>query len=199
VSPFLTDTLFALAAVAVLGFSLSVVFAKNPVRATLLLILSFLPVSLIYIMLQATFAGILQILVYAGAILMLFTFVIMMINPAPHEGEVPEGAGFESPSRKGTLTWLLLLAGVGLVLIPPVHYAASLLETQPVTKEGFGGIHSIAQYLFADPMNNPLTISFELISILILVGVIAAVNFARRRAHVPAGRSDAGTPKEDGR
>lgn len=194
--PLLIDTLFAAAALAVIGFSLCVVFAKNPVRATLLLILSFLPVSLIYILLQAPFVAILQILVYAGAILMLFTFVIMMINPAPHEGEVPVGKGFERPSRRGTVAWLLLLAGTGLVLISPVHYAASQLTVQPASKEGFGGIHSIAQYLFADPMNNPLTVSFELISVLILVGVVAAVNFARRRVQ-PARTAVAPRSPED--
>ena len=45
---------------------------------------------------------------------------------------------------------------------------------------GFGGIQSISQLMFKDPANNPLTVSFELISFLILAGVIASINFSRR-------------------
>jgi NADH-quinone oxidoreductase subunit J len=177
------DILFVLSAVAVLGLSLSVVLARNPVRSTLLLILSFLPVSLVYILMQASFAALLQIMVYAGAIMMLFTFVIMMINPAPGDGEVP-GEVHGGPSfRRGDFLWVLLLAGIGLVLVPPVRYAAAHLTeglVSPTTPEGFGGVHALSRLIFTDPANNPLTVSFELISILILVGVIAAVNFGRR-------------------
>lgn len=172
------DLLFALCAAAVVGLSLAVVLARNPVRSTLLLILSFLPVSLLYVLMRASFAGLLQVLVYAGAIMMLFTFVIMMINPAPGEGEVP---GVARPvSRRGDLMRAFLLALVGIVFIPPVRFAAALLPAPPVPREDFGGVEAMSRLLFIDPANNPLTVSFELISILILVGVIAAVNFGRR-------------------
>lgn len=191
------DILFALSAVAVVVLSLCVVLARNPVRSTLLLILSFLPVSLVYVLLQASFVAILQVMVYAGAIMMLFTFVIMMINPAPHAGEIPReepGAGVSTASRKGAgkadLLWFLLLAIAGLVLIPPVRYAAEHLAAQPVTKPDFGGVHSLSRLIFSNPSDNPLTVSFELISILILVGVIAAVNFGRRRSAGSSGGGD---------
>jgi NADH-quinone oxidoreductase subunit J len=176
------DILFAISAVAVVLLSLCVVLARNPVRSTLLLILSFLPISLVYVLMQASFVAILQVMVYAGAIMMLFTFVIMMINPAPHAGEIPgEAPGAES-SRKSDALWFVLLAVLGLVLIVPVRYAAVRLVAQPVTKPDFGGVQSMAQLIFSKPTENPLTVSFELISILILVGVIAAVNFGRRRS-----------------
>jgi NADH-quinone oxidoreductase subunit J len=190
------DILFALSAVAVVGLSLCVVLARNPVRSTLLLILSFLPVSLMYLLMQASFAAILQVMVYAGAIMMLFTFVIMMINPAPNAGEIPDGDSPGNPAAagsrgvkasfgalwRGDFGWLLLLGGIGLILIPPVRYAAAHLSPHmpPVTREGFGTVHALSRLIFVDPANNPLTVSFELISILILVGVIAAVNFGRR-------------------
>ena len=177
----LSDILFAIAAVAVVLLSLAVVLARNPVRSTLLLILSFVPVSLIYILMQAAFVGILQILVYAGAIMMLFTFVIMMINPEPNSGEIP--GAVETPGKSGkigALAAFLLLTGTGFVLIPPVHWAASHVIPAAVEKPGFGGLPSLSQLLFANPANNPLTVSFELISVLILVGVIASINFSRR-------------------
>jgi NADH-quinone oxidoreductase subunit J len=181
----LSDLLFAIAAVAVVLLSMSVVLARNPVRSTLLLILSFVPVSVIYILMQAAFVGILQILVYAGAIMMLFTFVIMMINPEPNSGEIPGvdekfGATPGKSGKMGALAAFVLLAGTGFVLIPPIHWAASHLVYPAVEKPGFGGLGSLSQMLFANPADNPLTVSFELISFLILVGIIASINFSRR-------------------
>jgi NADH-quinone oxidoreductase subunit J len=173
---------FALSAVAILISSLAVVLIKNPVRATLMLIASFLPASLVYILLRASFVGILQILVYAGAIMMLFTFVIMMINPSPNEGDAPTGGQEGTFSGlRGGLVGLAIIGVAGALVLPLVYRAASGLEVQPVTKPGFGGLDSIAKLLFEDPANNPLTVSFELISFLILVGVIAALNFSRRK------------------
>jgi NADH-quinone oxidoreductase subunit J len=176
----LSDILFAISALAVVLLSLSVVLARNPVRSTLLLILSFVPVSVIYILLQAAFVGVLQILVYAGAILMLFTFVIMMINPEPSSGEIPGEAPAGKRGKVGGLAAFLLLAGAGFVLIPPIRWAAEHLPQNPVERPGFGGLTSLSQMLFANPAENPLTVSFELISFLILVGIIASINFSRR-------------------
>lgn len=189
VSP-LVEISFALSAAFILISSLAVVLIKNPVRATLLLIISFLPTSLVYILLQASFVGILQILVYAGAIMMLFTFVIMMINPSPKEGESPvspsEGA---FAGLRGAVIGLVVMVGAGALLIPMVYRAASQVSVDPVSKPGFGELSSISVLLFKDPANNPLTVSFELISFLILVGIIAALNFSRRKGMA--------APKED--
>jgi NADH-quinone oxidoreductase subunit J len=185
------EILFALSAVLILASSLAVVLVKNPVRATLLLIVSFLPTALVYILMQASFVGILQILVYAGAIMMLFTFVIMMINPAPRAGETA-GSGGASPDEghggfRSSIIAMVVLLLLGGAVIPIVYQAASQVSTAPVAKPGFGELGSIAQLLFRDPANNPLTVSFELISFLILVGIIAALNFSRRKsAGVPA-------------
>ena len=181
VSP-LVEFTFALSAAVILISSLAVVLIKNPVRATLMLILSFLPTSLLYILLQASFVAILQILVYAGAIMMLFTFVIMMINPSPNEGDAPM-AGNESAfsGLRGALVGLVVIGSAGAMILPLVYQAAGAVSVQPVSKTGFGGLDSIARLLFEDPANNPLTVSFELISFLILVGVIAALNFSRRK------------------
>jgi NADH-quinone oxidoreductase subunit J len=195
VSP-LVEITFALSAALILISSLAVVLIKNPVRATLLLIVSFLPTSLVYILLQASFVGILQILVYAGAIMMLFTFVIMMINPSPKEGESPvspsEGA---FAGLRGVGIGLLVMAGAGALLIPMVYRAASQVSVVPVSKPGFGELSSIAALLFEDPSNNPLTVSFELISFLILVGIIAALNFSRRKGMAAAKEDDSITTR----
>jgi NADH-quinone oxidoreductase subunit J len=198
VSPVVEIT-FVLSAVIILLSSLAVVLAKNPVRATLLLIASFVPTSLIYILLQGPFVGILQILVYAGAIMMLFTFVIMMINPSPKEGEMPSAGApvGEGPfsGLRGALITLVLLGAAGALVIPLVHRAASQVSVAPVTKPDFGSLASISALLFQDPANNPLTVSFELISFLILVGIIAALNFSRRKGSQADAKRDSITTR----
>lgn len=196
VSP-LVEFIFALSAAAILVSSLAVVLIKNPVRATLMLILSFLPTSLVYILLQASFVGILQILVYAGAIMMLFTFVIMMINPSPNEGDAPS-AGNDSAfsGLRGALLGLVVLGAAGACILPMVYHAAGEVAVQPVSKPGYGGLDSIAKLLFEDPANNPLTVSFELISFLILVGVIAALNFSRRKSAQAVAEAVSARPTE---
>lgn len=183
----LVDLFFAIAALGLIVLSLCVVLAKNPVRSTLFLILSFLPTSLIYLMLQAPFVGILQILVYGGAIMMLFTFVIMMINPAPRGGEIPAGSPHaeEKPSPVRSARWLVLLLAAAFAILPPIYKAAMEVSPSVISKPGFGSLASLAQMIFQDPANNPLTVSFELISFLILVGVIAAINFSRHRVAPP--------------
>jgi NADH-quinone oxidoreductase subunit J len=203
VSPVVEIT-FVLSAVVILLSSLAVVLAKNPVRATLLLIASFVPTSLIYILLQAPFVGILQILVYAGAIMMLFTFVIMMINPSPKEGEMPSAGApvGEAPigegpfsGLRGALITLVLLGAAAALVLPLVYRAAGQVSVAPVTKPGFGSLSSISALLFQDPANNPLTVSFELISFLILVGIIAALNFSRRKGSQAAAKRDSITTR----
>lgn len=194
----LVEITFALSAITILISSLAVVLVKNPVRATLLLILSFLPTSLIYILLQAPFVGILQILVYAGAIMMLFTFVIMMINPAPKGGESSvTGGQDEKHGWKSALIAGVVLVGLGALLIPKVYVAASQVSTNAISKQGFGELSSIAELIFKDPENNPLTVSFELISFLILVGIIAALNFSRRKSSAIQGAQTSNLMREN--
>ena len=177
----LNNGLFTASAVLILVFSFLVVVARNPVRATLFLITAFLPTSLVYVMMNAPFVGILQILVYAGAIMMLFTFVVMMVNPRPDEGELGQMSG--AATKTGIqLNVLGALAVAAVPLIMLVRSAAQELTAGEAPKhpEEFGELSSISRLIFADPMNNPLTVSFELISFLVLVGIIAALNFSRR-------------------
>lgn len=184
----LNDGIFTVSALLMALFSFLVVVGWNPVRCTLFLIFTFLPTSLVYVMLRAPFVGILQVLVYAGAIMMLFTFVVMMVNPRPEEGELGQLAGSAIVKR----TWVhwnvlvpLVIAGVPLIAL--VRSAADALTAQPEHSEHFGELSSISRMIFEKPMDNPLTVSFELISFLVLVGIIAAVNFSRRDTTVKKG------------
>ena len=177
----LNNGLFTASAYLIVLFSFLVVVARNPVRSTLFLITAFLPTSLVYVMLSAPFVGILQVLVYAGAIMMLFTFVVMMVNPRPEEGELGHLRGAENePSSRLHLNVLGALAVAGVPLIVLVRSAVEDLPPGPSHPANFGELSSISKLLFSNPMDNPLTVSFELISFLVLVGIIAAINFSRR-------------------
>lgn len=169
-----TDIAFLVTAVLLVSASASVVIIKNPVRATFLLILSFLPTTAIYFFLHAPFVGILQILVYAGAILILFTFVVMMVNPSPGDGD-SDGRRANRSKLIGLLV-VLLLGGV----LVPVFLTTSFVGEAEVRRD-FGGLKSIGQMLFADTRNNPYILSFELLSFLVLAGIVAAVSLARVR------------------
>jgi NADH-quinone oxidoreductase subunit J len=188
--PLVNDGIFAASALCILVASVLVVTLRNPVRATLMLILSFLPTSLVYLQLHAAFVGVLQVLVYAGAIMMLFTFVIMMINPKPNGGETPEDdahpRGGRSPATlRGAVATLILLVAIAALSLPVIRGAAAGIGPGEPLKEGFGSLASVGTMLFENPLENPLTISFELISFLILVGILAALNFTRRKHGSP--------------
>src|SRR5437660_10526383 len=73
--------LFVVFAVLALGMAIAVVVARNPIHSALFLLSSFLLVACIFILQQAEFVGAVQILVYAGGIMVLFLFVVMLVNP----------------------------------------------------------------------------------------------------------------------
>ncbi len=172
-----TEIIFLVNAGALVLLSLAVVVVKNPVRATFLLIMSFLPTTAIYFFLQAPFVGILQILVYAGAILVLFTFVVMMVNPAPGDGEVsPDGERKRPRTPLAALGIVLILGAVLLGVLGTMSFAAG-----PAVPREYGSLKSIGNMLFKNTSDNPYIFSFELLSFLVLAGIVAAVSIARGR------------------
>lgn len=175
------DILFCFSAVLILTLSAGVVTVRNPVRATFLLITSFLPTGAVYIFLNAPLVGVLQILVYAGAILILFTFVVMMINPGPGSPAELEDQdrgwknsalfpGFPFLVAGGFAVWKIL------ELIP-----SEAKQQSREFRADFGSISSIGKMIFHDSANNMLTVSFELLSFLILGGIVVAVNLSRTK------------------
>jgi len=158
---------FILAAVALVSGVL-VVFQTHPLRSALWLIVNFFAVAGIYLLAHAEFIAAIQIIVYAGAIMVLFLFVIMLLNlrqpeePArqPHIGQKFLGvvlAGF---------TALLLVYGFARAKLPPGRAAAP----------GLGNTESIARSLFTDYL-----LPFEVTSILLLVAIVGAVVLAKTR------------------
>jgi NADH-quinone oxidoreductase subunit J len=168
--------------------SLLVVAQRNPVYSVLLLIASFGALSGLYVLLDAPFVAVTQIIVYAGAIMVLFLFVVMLLN-APHEDTE------EDIERLRTLT-----GGVPARLTAgPMVFGATLagafavellwaLNRGPIGaafgSEAGASVAEIGRVLFTD-----YKFAFEVTSILILVAMVGAVVLAHREAGPPTRRA----------
>ncbi|MFN8065758.1 MAG: NADH-quinone oxidoreductase subunit J [Vicinamibacterales bacterium] len=157
-------------AVAVIA-SMLVIAQRNPVYSVLLLITSFGALSGLYILLDAPFAAAIQIIVYAGAIMVLFLFVVMLLN-APHEetefDERTHPMLRPGPMRFGAVLAVVLIAELAWALArsaPP-----STFSNTPITS-----VQAIGRSLFTD-----YAFQFEVTSVLILVAMVGAVVMARR-------------------
>jgi NADH-quinone oxidoreductase subunit J len=151
--------------------SLLVVLHKNPVTSALFLVLAFCSLAGIYLLLNAEFLGMVQIVVYAGAIMVLFLFVIMYLN-LQHDVE----SGVQIAVRRG-IGWL---AGAALLLVIGVllRRGSSLgpgNETLPGAADG--NVASIGRLLYSRYL-----FPFEITSILLLVAMIGVIVIARGRA-----------------
>ncbi len=160
---------FALAVVAVVS-ALAMVFSRNAVYAVMFMVANFSVVALLYVLLGAPFLAAVQILVYAGAIMVLFLFVVMLMGgePAPLWEHIPG-------QRPLALVFGLLLAG-GLIAAVNVERLTGVpgVMTQEVL-ERLGQPTALAQVLF-----DRYLLPFEITSVLLLIGMIGAVVLAKR-------------------
>lgn len=156
---------YALGAIAVIA-ALGVVTMKNPVKCALSLALSFLSLAGIYLLSGAEFIAAIQVIVYAGAVMVLFLFVIMLLNLGQ---EIR--AAVRSPFLVGSgiaLGLLFLLEGVLLL-------GRGLPAKAAVVAEPVGSTELMGRLLFSKYM-----LAFEAASVLLLVGIVGAVALLRR-------------------
>jgi NADH-quinone oxidoreductase subunit J len=153
------------ACVAVLATAM-VITRGNPVHALLYLILSLLAVALVFFSLGAPFAAALEVIVYAGAIMVLFVFIIMMLNPGSQEDE----------RRRQLLTpksWIGP-AVLAAILLAELFYVF-VLGGGPISGNQQVGPKQVGMALFG-----PYVIGVELASILLLAGLVGAYHLGRR-------------------
>ena len=158
---------FAPASLIIIG-ALIVIFAKNPVHNAMGLVMTLVSLAIIYITLNATFVAMVQMLVYAGAVMTLFLFVIMMIGVDKKEQT--------TDSIKGQR---FLVSGVFLILISLLAYVAISSDFKwdlwfaPVEFDAEGTPQLIAGTLFTEWI-----FPFEIISLLLIVATAAAIALA---------------------
>lgn len=162
---------FALAAVALLS-ALGVVFNKNVVHSALFLLLNFSTIAFLYFMLNAQFLGVAQILVYAGAIVVLFLFVVMLVGADVGE---PIGSWLSGQNIFLMVLGLILLTVVGTAVFENTVLGAGG-EMTPDAVAQFGQTEVIAAALFTR-----YTLPFQLVAVLLSVGVIGVVWLAQHQ------------------
>ena len=158
------------------GTSLLVIGQRNPIYSVLLLIASFGALSGLYILLDSPFAAVTQIIVYAGAIMVLFLFTVMLLNvPREDAAEWDRSHPLNRPGARrlgGALAVLLLLELVWAV------WHVSTRQESGIKDVAVGSVSSVAaigRSIFTD-----YAFPFEVTSILILAAMVGAVILARR-------------------
>ena len=162
--------LFWFLSVLAIGAAVLMVASKNPVHSILWLIITFFAISGHYILLNAQFLAIVNIIVYAGAIMVLFLFVVMLMNL---------NAETEPPQKSKYLLYSGVIAGASLMLVIVAALKKGAIGSQLVQmKDGdVGLINNLGRTLFTD-----YVFPFEISSILFLSAMIGAVVISKREA-----------------
>ncbi|MBI2833734.1 MAG: NADH-quinone oxidoreductase subunit J [Acidobacteria bacterium] len=155
--------------VLILGFAILVVSTRNTVHSVLFLVLNFLCVAALYVTLGAEFLAVIQVLVYAGGIVVLYLFVVMLVNlkrpPETHQDP-----------RRQTLTGFVLAGLVlGELVAIAVYSALPPTPTGGVASVQGGNVERVGYALYVDYL-----IPFEVASMLLLVAMIGAIVLAKK-------------------
>jgi NADH-quinone oxidoreductase subunit J len=168
-----TLTFFWIFGVIAMGAGLLCITRKSPVASALWLVVTLFALAAMYVLLDAQFIAVLQVLVYAGAIMVLFLFVIMLLNlgrPGPTDIKGPLGVGIAAVLG-GTLLLQLRVLGDAA---PPA--AIQLPEGAMAAVQQQGMIAAVAGPLFGVYL-----IPFEITSLLLLAAIVGAVVLAKRK------------------
>src|ERR671910_2409559 len=159
-----SQVIFFIVAGLLIVSSLLVVFQRNVVHSAVALVAALFLIAVLFLSLHAPMVGVLQILVYAGAIMVLFLFVIMFLNPV----------GLE---QRRSLWWGVgCFSGVLLVAaLAPILFNVEPVQDPMVAAEVFGSPEELARSLFTD-----FVLPFEIASVLLLVAIIGAVVLGKR-------------------
>ena len=160
--------LFWIFALLMLIFGVAVVINRNPVASALSLVVSFLGLAALFMSLDAYFIGIIQVLVYAGAVMVLFLFIIMLLDLRAEE--------------RRRVNWLALSGGiaVALALLLQIFYVIAHLKSArqtfpPLPRSTFDDVRSVGLLLFGN-----YNLPFQIIAVLVLVATIGVVLLSKR-------------------
>ncbi len=183
--------LFFLAAIGALGGAIGVVAMRNPFYSVLALIVHLFSLAVLFLLLSSAFVAAAQVVVYAGAVMVLYVFVVAYV------GGGGESAWESIPGQR----FLAPLLGVAVFVELAIAVLASSLlalgTDGPEVGPGFGGPAAIGTLLL-----EKFLVPFEASSILLLLAAVGAIVLASRRSEVPVGGApgpvSTGTPRERG-
>src|SRR5436853_5792020 len=167
----MTETVFFwIFAVATVLFSGQVVLRRNPVNAAMSLVASFFFLAGIYVLLAAHLIAILQVMVYAGAVMVLFVFVIMLLNLKEEE------LGEQRITAWKAIGLAAVVLAVGIIAwkaLGPAYPGAPAIDNA-LRAQGFGTVKEVGRVLYLASV-----LPFEVTSLLLTVAVVAAVVVAK--------------------
>lgn len=178
--------LFGITAVCALAGGAGVILSRRPVHSALGLLVVLLSLAVDYLLLDAQFIAAAQVIIYAGAIVVLFLFIIMLL--AAQSGEHAGTGAFTGPAGVPVVVALCVLLGAGLLVLV-TRPAPALPGTAPgpaSPPDGFGTIQDVGRALFGRYL-----LPFEAASLILLAGMIGAVVLGRRlgpRSQAPESR-----------
>lgn len=176
---------------AVLVFSaMMVILARNPVRSALFLVLAFFASTGLWILLNVEFLGLILIIVYVGAVMTLFLFVVMTLNIKRET----ERGGFVRYLPYGAVIVLLLVA-LMIYIISPEHFGNVRNLTPAVTPADYSNTKALGMVLYTD-----YVYPFEVAGVLLLVAIIAAITLTsgtkKQLKRIPADKQIDINPKD---
>ena len=166
------NVFFAVCSIAALVGALCTVLAKNPIRGAMGLLLTIVGIAGLFLKLNAQFLAAIQLLVYAGAVVVLFVFVIMLLGP-------DAGANKGDREPTGKLARLLaggLMAVISVVTLVLVLRSADKPQRFAYVSSQHGSVEAVGQQLFTKAV-----VPFELATALLIVAVVGAIAVARSR------------------
>jgi len=167
----LETIIFYLFAILAVAGAVVVVSHRNPVTSALSLVLTLFSTAVLFVLLLADFVAVIQVLVYAGAIMILFLFTVMFLNLRP------ESLEFDSKSLTFKISaFFVVLLAAGYFASIGFRKGLSSLSPTTIDPKSFGSVEGVGKLLFSDYL-----LPFELTSVLIVIAIIGVVAIAKRR------------------
>lgn len=163
----MTDLFFYIFATLTLGCAFGVVFSRNPVNAAMFLIVTFIGMASLFVLLEAYFLAVIQILVYAGAVVVLFLFIIMLLDVKD-----------ETKNRVKPLTWVASLIGLALLIVGVVGITSSdniEASTGPLPEAAGATLKNFGYELFTT-----YQLPMQVTGFLLLISMIGVIVLSKR-------------------
>ena len=156
--------------------AIMVIASKNTVHSVFFLILDFISISCLFIMIGAEFLGMIMLIVYVGAVAVLFLFVVMMLNVAQQKDEWFKGKIFTSHIPFGSLISIIIFLEL-IIVIGGWKYKPNLIETSSIQIDNnFTNTHALGNVIYTDYIH-----LFQLAGLILLVAMIGAIVLTYRK------------------
>lgn len=166
----ITSIIFYFFAALLVISAIATVSARNPVHGALFLVCAFVASAGIWIMMQAEFLGLVLILVYVGAVMTLFLFVVMMLNL----DQLPPRDGFKK-FWPFAVVIIAVIVGLVFTVTTPAHFALAATPNNVEHSDNYSNIAELGNVLYVQ-----YVYAFELAAVILLVAIVAAISLAFR-------------------